>query len=586
MNAYLEKCHFILKNEGIRGLIKKVNKKIFCKDISYNEWCINNKPSENELDMQRQTNFKIRPLISIIVPTFNTPLNFLHEMIESLQKQTYTNWELCIGDGSGGNSLLEKELNFLASEDKRIKYVILDKNRGISGNTNCALGLAKGEYIALLDHDDFLAPQALFRIVEALQEDEIDVFYTDEDFVSGDGKTHIFPILKPDYSEELLCSHNYITHFFVVRKEIITTVGGFQSEFDGAQDYDIIFRCLEIAKSVKHIQDILYHWRMHASSVAGDPESKNYAYEAGEKALEKHLYRIGESATIKKIDGLHGMYQPAFEIDENLSVSVVIANVETECDLEKEINDIYNNVKLKNIEIIIIDGRKVKEEYKNHKKLENQYKNLKIDLWDKNDSYAQINNYGANKTRGDYLLFLNSGLSPISGDAIREMLGICSRRGVGVVGAKVLYYDNTVRHAGILIGGNKKIEYPFIGIDNFADGYLQRPRINCNYSAVSGMCMMVSKKVFIEERGFNENVNNGISDVEFCYRIIEHGKRVAYAAHSIWKTRKKIKKAYCIDTQLTEESKRFLKMISNGEDPYYNKNFPLQTEPFSVIFKK
>lgn len=579
MKNYLKKGYTILKTSGIKGLEEKFKKRFEENGMSYQEWYLKNKISEQELEGQKQYNFNYRPLISVVVPTYNTPLNFLEEMIASLQKQSYTNWELCIGDGSQGNLELEQYLKQVATSDARIKYKILDRNMGIAGNTNGALELATGDYVALLDHDDFLAPQALFRVVELLQgTDKIDVFYTDEDFVSGDGKTHIFPILKPDYSEELLCAHNYITHFFVAKRALFLEAGGFCSELDGSQDYDIIFKCVERANVVKHIPEVLYHWRMHAASVAGDPDSKTYAYTAGKRAIENHMMRSNIEADVEYIEGLHGMYHSVYKVKNTPLVSVIICQKHNDIDIIENIKQLIDVNNYENIEIILVSNQSYEDMF-----LKNN--NVKCIKYDNQFNYAKLNNIAAKQSKGDYLLFLNDSLVPTKGQEIEEMLGICQKEEVVGVGGKALHYDDTVRHAGIVLGTRRPIEYAFSGIGNMDDGYLQRPRINCNYSAVSGLCMLVKKEVFIENNGFDEKIDDGISDVELCNRIRGEGKRIVYAASAQWKMCMDRKKAYKIKKNVSAESKNFLNAISKMNDPYYNKNFSRKVKAFSVLFK-
>jgi len=584
MQNYMKKLYNKVKRDGLKGFVLRICSVFERKEITYDEW-YKKKLLSLEKQNRRVKRYKYRPLISIVVPVYNTPITFLREMVDSLKKQTYDNWELCIADGSGENIPLKKELEILSQNDKRIKFVVLSENKGIAANTNEALVLATGEYVGLLDHDDFLAPQALSSIIDVLQEEEIDVFYSDEDFVSGDGQTFILPILKPDYSIDLLCSHNYITHFFVVKREIIKKVGGFRSEYDGSQDYDIIFRCLEHAKGVKHIPEILYHWRMHSGSVAGDPESKTYAYDAGLKAIESHFKRTDVKASVECIQGLHGMYHTSYEILDNPKVSIIIANIRNDSLVENNIVNLLKNSSYKNIEIILIDGEEVKHLFQKHTFYLEKYPNVKVCLCKNGNNYAQINNYGAKHATGNYLLFLNSELEITTSTGIEELLGVCIQERVGAVGGKVLFKDNTVRHAGIVIGRKRKIEYPFVGIDNMDDGYLQRPRINCDYSAVSWLCMIVRKELFQQMHGFNTHIDNGISDVEFCYRLREQGKRIVYVANSQWKTKTTGKKIYGLNRHISRQSRQFLKKITKKRDPYYNKNFSANMDLFSVKFK-
>ena len=288
-----------IRVNGVRGLKAYIIQGVNRIEKPYAEWFTENLPSREELDQQRKTVFDKQPKISIIVPTYRTPEVFLREMMDSVVNQTYGNWELCIADGSEGDSVVEAILEDYTKKDSRIKYRLLEKNLGIADNTNAALELATGEYIGLFDHDDILAENALYEIVNALQEDDYDILYTDEDKISGDGKEHNDPNFKPDFSMDLFRSHNYITHFFVVKHSIMNKIEGFRSEYDGSQDYDLMFRCIENSEKIKHIPMILYHWRIHQNSVAGDPASKMYAYDAGKRAIEAHLKRMNIAASVE-----------------------------------------------------------------------------------------------------------------------------------------------------------------------------------------------------------------------------------------------------------------------------------------------
>ena len=337
-----------IRKHGVKGLKEYIVSRVNASAMPYGEWFELNKPTKEELEKQKKVKFEFEPKISIIVPTYKTPINFLREMIDSVVDQTYSNWELCIADGSEGDAAVEAELEKYAKQDDRIKYTLLEKNEGISGNTNAALELATGEYVGLFDHDDILAPNALYEVVKALQEKEYDILYTDEDKITGDGKEHNDPNFKPDFSMDLFCSHNYITHFFVVKTNIIKEIGGFRPEYDGSQDYDLMFRCIENADSIKHIPMILYHWRIHMNSVAGDPASKMYAYDAGKRAIEDHFKRIGVKAKVEHT-GLWGMYHVIYETPGNPLVSIIIPNKDHTDDLDKCVKSIINKSEYKNI---------------------------------------------------------------------------------------------------------------------------------------------------------------------------------------------------------------------------------------------
>ena len=510
-------------------------------------------------------------------------------MIDSVLAQTYAKWELCIADGSEGDKEVESELERYGQKDNRIKYRILEKNLGISGNTNGALELATGEYIGLFDHDDILAPSALYEVVKCLQKKDYDILYTDEDKVDGDGKEHMDPNFKPDFSIDLFRSHNYITHFFVVKKKIVDEIGGFRKEFDGSQDYDLMFRCIERAESIKHIPMILYHWRVHMNSVAGDPSSKMYAYEAGKRAIEEHLKRVGIDATVEHV-GLWGMYHVRYKVHGDPLVSVVIPNKDHVSDLKKCIQSLYTVNQYKNFEIVIVENNsEEKETFTYYESLQKEHDNIRVIMWKGDFNYSAINNYGVKETKGEYLLFLNNDTEVISPDAIEEMLGCCMRDDVGAVGAKLLYEDDTVQHAGVVIGFGGYAGHVNTGIGRNDYGYMVRARINCNYSAVTAACMMTKKTLFNEVGGFDEQFVVACNDVDYCLKLRELNKWIVFDAFAEWyhyesksrgyeDTREKQKR---FDGEVEKFQKKWKRILDEG-DPFYNRNFPITQAPFTL----
>lgn len=588
MENVVKGCRYLINN-GTDGLIERLQQGVNTNGMSYGEWYAQHKPTKEELKRQKQRKFEYRPKYSLLVPTYNTPINFLREMIDSVCQQSYDNWELCIGEGSEGNAEVEAVLAEYAAKDSRIKYKILDKNLGIAGNTNGALELATGDYIGLFDHDDLLAPNALYEVTRALQKEQYDILYTDEDKVEGEEKVHTDPNFKPDWSPDLFYSHNYITHFFVVKKEIMDKVGGFLSEYDGAQDYDLMFRCIENSETIKHIPMILYHWRIHGGSVAGDPSSKMYAYEAGRKAIQDHFERTGIQAEVEHMP-LWGMYHCIYETPGNPLVSVIIPNKDHTDDLDKCLESLYNVNSYRNFEVIIIENNSEKEEtFHYYETVQEKYPNVTVVTWTEEFNYAAINNYGVTFAKGDYLLFLNNDTEVITETAVSELLGVCMREDVGIVGAKLLYEDDTVQHAGIVIGFGGFAGHVFTEIDKDDYGYMVRPRINCNYSAVTAACMMVDKASFDEVHGFTEAFKVGLNDVDFCLKVRETGKLVVYNAHSLWHhyesksrgyedTEEKLKR---FEGEIALFQERWMDILKKG-DPYYNRNFPIEYGPFRL----
>lgn len=555
----------------------------------YQKWFEKNRASEEELEIQRKHRFIYEPVISILVPTYNTPINYLDEMVASVKAQTYPKWQLCIADGSCGNRELELKLQSYAREDSRIKYVLLDRNGGISENTNGAVPLADGDYISLLDHDDVLAPNTLCEVVQALQGERTDIVYTDEDKVNADLTIHSDPNLKPDFSLDLLRSHNYITHFFVVRSSIFHKVGGFRKEFDGAQDYDLMFRCIEKSKVIKHIPKILYYWRMHSKSTAENPESKLYAYESGRKAIEEHLIRCGCEAEVEIMD-LWGMYHVKYHTPGNPLVSVIIPNKDHREDLNLCIRSVMENSSYRNLEFIIVENNsEEKETFENYQELKREYENVQVITWKEAFNYSGINNFGVQHAKGEYLLFLNNDTELVNPHGIREMVGCCMRPEVGCVGAKLLFKDDTVQHAGIVLGFGGFAGHVFSGIGKDDLGFMMRPRINCNYSAVTAACMMVRRKVFQELGGFNEEYAVALNDVEFCMKVRQKSYLIVYNAFSIWHHYESKSRGY---EDTPEKKERFQKEVEKfrgvwGEvvdagDPYYNKNFSVKRAPFTL----
>lgn len=576
-----------VKRKGPRGVRLYIYEKVKGNGKPYDIWFSEHKISNKELEQQRNIKFLWRPKISIVVPVYKTPLKYLSEMIESVKAQSYANWELCIAEASEKNDEIVRTLEEYVKNDKRIKFTVLAKNEGIAGNTNRALELATGDYVGFLDHDDYLAPNALYEIVKELQEERYDVLYTDEDMVNG--KKHCTPIFKPDFSIDLLRSHNYITHFFVVKKKIEEKTGGLNKEYDGAQDYDFVFRCIEQAKSIKHISKVLYHWRIHENSVAGNPESKLYAYEAGKKAIQAHLDRMNVKASVESM-GLWGMYHVVYDTPGNPLISIIIPNKDHKDDLNKCIESIIKKSTYSNFEIIIVENNSMESEtFLYYQQITQTYNCVKVIEWKKEFNYAAINNFGVKHSKGEYLLFLNNDTELLAPNALKEMLGICMRNEVGAVGAKLLYGDDTVQHAGVVIGFGNYAGHVNTNIKRNDCGYMNRALINCNYSAVTGACLMTKKELFKQVDGFDEQFKVACNDVDYCLKLRELKKLIVYNAFSEWYHYESKSRGY-EDTKekqarFMDERKRFKKkwnLVLEKGDPYYNKNFSLLAEPFKL----
>lgn len=592
LNNIYRGTKYLVKN-GVFSVISKI-KSVLAGMNQYDAWFKHHRITEEELEQQRNHVFEYQPKISILVPTYKTNIKMLHEMMDSVIEQSYSNWELCIADGTMEEGKLKSVLQDYAAKDERIKVRFLDSNDGISGNTNKALEMATGDFIALLDHDDTLELDALFEVVRVLQDKSVDMVYTDEDKVSEDLKEFKDPNFKPDFSIDLLRSHNYITHLLVIKKTLLDSVGGFNSKYDGAQDYDLVLRCSEKAEKIEHVAKPLYHWRMSAGSTAENPESKLYCYEAGRAALEAHLQRCGLEGRVEFAgEKLWGLYHVIYTVKDNPLVSIVIANKDHTKDLDKAITSIQEKSTYKNLEFIIAENNSTEEKtFAYYDAIQKKYDNVKVVYWDREFNYSLINNFGVEHANGEYILLLNNDTEMITPTAIEEMLGICARPDVGIVGAKLLYGDGTIQHAGVVIGFGGYAGHVFHAKPRYDLGYMMRPRINCNYSAVTAACLLTKKSVYESVGGLTEEFVVAGNDVDYCLKVREKDLLVVYSAFSEWYHYESKSRGYedtpekkaRFDGEVAKFQKRWGHVLEAG-DPFYNKNFPVTVAPFALDMK-
>jgi len=575
----IKKGILYLRHYGPKEFWVKLTERFQADDVDYEQWYENHKALPEELEKQKNEKWKRKPLISIVVPVYNTPQVFLRQMIESVQNQSYSEWELCIGNASPENKEMKKILEEYKN-DARIKEVEIPENKGISQNTNRAMEIASGEWIGLLDHDDLLAPNALYEIAKAVNEHpDAEVIYTDEDKVTTDLKEHFQPHLKPDFNLDLLRSNNYICHFFVASRDLIKRVGGFRPEFNGAQDYDLILRCTEQAKQIMHIPKILYHWRVHKASTADNPASKMYAFDAGKRAIEEHLVRCRTKGTVQHTKDL-GFYRVKYEVCGEPLVSIIIPNKDQSEALKKCLDSIREKTSYRNYEIIIVENNSEEPEtFAFYKKIAGE--KIKIVTWEGEFNYSAINNFGVRHARGDYLLLLNNDVEIINGDWLTEMLSHCQRKEVGIVGAKLYYPDNTIQHAGIIIGIGGVAGSVFVGLPRAFSGYLHKASIQLDLSAVTAACMLVKRSVFEQVGGLEEKLKVAFNDVDFCLRVREKGYLVVYDPYAeLYHYESKTRGAE--DTK--EKIRRFqteIEYMKKG-DPYYNCNLSLTKWDYSL----
>ena len=539
-----------IRRNGVSRFWTLAKAKAFPAGKSYKEWYEEHCPTKEELMRQREVEFSVQPLISIVVPTYQTPIPFLKDMIDSVRKQSYEKWELCIADGSlNGDEndtkviRVREELNRYSMEDKRIKVVYLEENQGIAENTNQALALATGEYIGLFDHDDMLTPDALYEIVKAINDYDYDVLYTDEDKISEDSHDYKKPVFKPDYSPELLCANNYITHFFVAKKSIVDRLGGFRKEYDGSQDYDFIFRCVELAKKVGHVSKVLYHWRMHGGSVAGDPTSKMYAYDAGKKAIQSHYERVGIQANVEHMERL-GLYHTEYKMIKQPLISVIIYGEDDE--KKKRCSEWFKRKDYSNLEILASAGINVEE----------------------------INAL-AEKARGSYLFFVSENLESVERDALQQMAGVLQIQNVGAVSGKVIGRKHTVEDVGVVFRTNGDLCKANYGIGDCDYGDMFRAKVMSNYSILSLNCFMTHKNTFEELGRFNKHFSLSFAAADYCLKLRMHGKRCVMQASTVWKSKGSMKTGMINDEERERFYEEWQEVLRMG-DSYYNSNYAKQ----------
>lgn len=590
LNPYTIKKGFrYLRHYGPKEFWIRLHERFEPEEVPYGPWYEAYVPDESELEKQRKHRFTYEPLISVAVPAFRTPETFLIQMMKSLLAQTYSNWELCIANGSPEDTVMKGILEEYMKKDSRIRVSELTENKGIAGNTNAALEMAEGEFVGLLDHDDLLAPNALYEVVRALEADrELDAVYTDEDKVTTELDEHFQPHLKPDFNLDLLRSNNYICHFFVVRRSVVKKAGGFRQEFDGAQDHDFIFRCVEIARKVGHIPEILYHWRTHKASTADNPASKMYAFDAGKRAIEAHLERTGTEGVVTHTPDL-GFFRVKYPVQGNPLVSIIIPNKDEKETLKDCIESIRKKTEYENYEIIIVENNSTTEEIFQYYKELSQDPRIRLLRWKKEFNYSAINNYGVSHARGEYLLFLNNDVKIITPGWIKEMLGVCQRPEVGAVGVKLIYPDNTIQHAGCVIGIGGIAGHMFVDMPANRTGYLHKASILQDMSAVTAACMMMKRTAFEEAGGFTEKLAVAFNDVDLCLKVRKNEKLIVYDPYvQLYHMESKTRGA----EDSTEKVRRFqeeieymrcqwIDILKKG-DPYYNKNLSLTKWNYSL----
>lgn len=552
----VKKYLLILFKVGPVGLLRKVKSIFKNKQFhislkkDYAIWVKENFPSDLELKNQRNQakSFKLRPRISIIIPTYNTKPEFLKDCLDSVLAQSYDNWELCIADDNSSDAETVNIIKNYARIDRRIKYRLRSKNGHICQASNSALSLATGQYVSLLDHDDFLWPNALFEIVKKInQAPNAGLIYSDEDKLEEYTDIHTDPFFKPAFNFDYLRSINYITHFSTFRKDVVDKIGGFRSGFEGSQDWDLILRATRLIESdrrytIEHIPSVIYSWRKSATSTASERYSdtvKSYAYMNQHKTLMKDLADRGMDGEVLKTKYL-GLWRVKYHIKQQPVISIIIPSKNNFRLLKNSIESLKKNTKYKNYEIIIVDNdssdKNVLEYYNQIEDAETKIINFSEPF-----NFSKICNFGAEASRGDYLLFLNNDTEIIEKEWLHNLLEHAQRDDVGVVGSKLLYSNHTIQSMGIVLVENDYKNNVYVAIhpgkgmnDEAVQGF---PAIHYKdavreVSAVSAACCMIKTSVFKQVGGFDEELPVAYNDVDFCLRVNKEGLRNIYTPYA------------------------------------------------------
>lgn len=461
---------------------------------------------------------------SVLVPLYNTPEKYLREMIESVTAQIYGNWELCLADGSDdAHSYVEQVCLEYTHKDNRVKYQRLTENKGISENTNACVAMSTGEYIALLDHDDLYTPDALYWNAKAIMETGADVLYSDENHLALNG-LYINPFYKPDFSPDLLYSQMYICHLLVFRKELFESIGGYRAEYDGSQDYDLMLRFYEKTDKICHIPRLLYAWRESENSTASNSGAKPYAHTAGKNALDSHLKRkYGSKAYVEETEDAF-VFNPRFPLKNKPLISVIIPMKDHWEMTDACIKSIVDKSSYRNFEIVILDNRSEKEDTFRWFAQIQKMDAVRVIKADMEFNWSKLNNFGVRHAKGDVFVFLNNDTLVITEDWLERLAENALRPEVGVVGGLLLYQDNTIQHAGVVVGMGGWADHLFKGMAPIHYGSpFVSPIISRNVLAVTGACMAVSKSTLEKIGPFDEEFIICGSDIELCIRAHEHG---------------------------------------------------------------
>jgi GT2 family glycosyltransferase len=531
-----------------------------------------------------------RPTFSILMPVYETPEKYLRAAIESVQLQAYPDWELCIADDASQKQHVREVLEEYAADDPRIKIVYRETNGHIAEASNSALAIATGNFIALLDHDDLLAAEALFENALVInRHPDVDLIYSDEDKIDEHDRRRD-PYFKPDWSPDSLLSRNYVSHLGVYRRSLVEEVGGFRTGFEGSQDYDLVLRVTERTNRIEHIPRVLYHWRIHSESTAFSRKQKGYAYDAAERAISEALERRGEPGRVEGLELLPGTYTVRYELRDAGRVSIVVPTRDHGEDVDRCLRSVFERSTYQNIEVVLLDNGSTDRDSLRvfGAWVEREPARVKLVTHDVPFNFSNVNNYAVRHASGSYLLFLNNDTEVITPDWIEAMVEQAQRPSIGAVGAKLLYADGTVQHGGVIIGLGSVAGHSHKYFRGDAPGYFGTLQTVNNFSAVTGACLMVRRAVFDEIGGFDERLAIAFNDVDLCLRIQAAGYCNVYLPHvELYHYESKSRG----HENTPEKMERFLReqlymrerwKTAEIADPHYNRNLTLMREDYAI----
>lgn len=592
--------HFILRMKervtrygSIKGIARKIKSKGIEKKAKLQHGTASF-PDEARRKEETEEKFPREIKFSILVPLYNTPVKFLNDMITSVINQTYQNWELCLADGSDAeHGYVEKRCLEYKTKDARIKYKKLEKNEGISGNTNKCYEMAEGDYVGLFDHDDVLHPSVLYEYMKAICQKSADYIYCDEATFKGSRIDNMITLhFKPDFSIDNLRANNYICHFSVFDKKLLEGMELFRSQFDGSQDHDMILRLTKKAEHVVHIPKLLYYWRSHKGSVAAGIGAKSYAIDAARGAIKDHLEECGwENCEITSTKACETIFRIKYPLRGNPKISILIPNKNHLADLRRCISSILEKSTYDNYEIIVIENNSTEAEVFAYYEEIGRLANVVVEKYEGEFNYSRINNFGAKRATGEYLLFLNNDTEVITINWMEELLMYAQREDVGAVGAKLFYEDQTIQHAGIVIGlgAHRTAGHTHYRVDSQNFGYMGRLMYAQDASAVTGACLLVKKSLYEEAGGLDEDFAVALNDVDFCLRLRKKGLLNIFTPFAQLYHYESASRGSDLDGESAKryekEAERFREIWKEelaAGDPYYNPNFSLDYSDYTL----